>query len=418
MRNKITTSLILKPIILYAIANLLISCNNNVGSSQPIASPTPSPTPGPSPQPSPTPTPSPTSSPAPTPTPTPKPVATVINISPLSATNITRAGGSVTVRAKLNNNVSSAQTITLSTGNLNDNITISSNPAICSLTNANESCIFTITTATQELDTPLGYTTLTFSNSGTTIFSRNQLHVLVINPYLMYFAHNATNGYTGDLLGQAINKGASGINSGIAGADYLCNHDESKPTSLTGVTYKAMIVDGINRQACYSADCIFEGPKENIDWVLKPMAAYKNTNNAVSIVTNESGIYTFIPDYLTPSITQSSLNALIYLPGNFTIDYGIAFQWTGLSGVWTMYPPTSATNTGLCSTLNGATTSYWDNSSNIGTGNVGNQFSDIPTFSTPTLTLTQLAAGNRSCAESALVSVSSTWINGLICVQQ
>lgn len=414
MRNKITTSLILKPIILYAIANLLISCNNNVGSSQPIASPTPSPTPGPSPQPSPTPTPS----PAPTPTPTPKPVATVINISPLSATNITRAGGSVTVQAKLNNNVSSAQIITLSTGNLNDNITISSNPAICSLTNANESCIFTITTATQELDTPLGYTTLTFSNSGTTIFSRNQLHVLVINPYLMYFAHNATNGYTGDLLGQAINKGASGINSGIAGADYLCNHDESKPSSLTDVTYKAMIVDGINRQACYSADCIFEGPKENIDWVLKPMAAYKNTNNAVSIVTNESGIYTFIPDYLTPSITQPSLNALIYLPGNFTIDYGIAFQWTGLSGVWTMYPPTSATNTGLCSTLNGATTSYWDNSSNIGTGNVGNQFSDIPTFSAPTLTLTQLAAGNRSCAESALVSVSSTWINGLICVQQ
>ncbi len=399
MRNKITTSLILKPIILYAIANLLISCNNNVGSSQPIASPTPSP--------------------APTPTPTPKPVATVINISPLSATNITRAGGSVTVRAKLNNNVSSAQTITLSTGNLNDNITISSTPAICSLTNANESCIFTITTAAQELDTPLGYTTLTFSNSGTTIFSRNQLHVLVINPYLMYFAHNGTNGYTGDLLGQAINKGgASGINSGIAGADYLCNHDESKPTSLTGATYKAMIVDGISRQACYSADCIFEGPQENIDWVLKPMAAYKNTNNALSIVTNESGIYTFIPDYLTPSITQPSLNALIYLPGNFTIDYGIAFQWTGLSGVWTMYPPTSATNTGLCSTLNGATTTYWDNSSNIGTGNVGNQFSDIPTFSAPTLTLTQLAAGNRSCAESALVSVSSTWINGLICVQQ
>ena len=158
-----------------------------------------------------------------------------------------------------------------------------------------------------------------------------------------------------------------------------------------------------------------------IDWVLKPMAAYKNTADMISIITNESASYPFIPNYLTPSVTQPSLAALIYLPDNFTIDYGIAFQWTGLPEVWTMYPPASATNTELCSTLNGTTTTYWDNSSNIGTGNVGNQFSNSPLapgFSSPTLTLTQITAGNRSCAESALVSVSSTWINGLICVQQ
>ncbi|HRG64039.1 MAG TPA: hypothetical protein PLP75_13595 [Burkholderiales bacterium] len=151
------------------------------------------------------------------------------------------------------------------------------------------------------------------------------------------------------------------------------------------------------------------------------MAAYKNTADMISIITNESASYPFIPNYLTPSVTQPSLAALIYLPDNFTIDYGIAFQWTGLSEVWTMYPPASATNTELCSTLNGTTTTYWDNSSNIGTGNVGNQFSNSPLapgFSSPTLTLTQITTGNRSCAESALVSVSSTWINGLICVQQ
>ena len=345
----------------------------------------------------------------------------MINISPLSATSVTRAGGSVTVQATLDKNIEQIQTVTLSTSNINDNINISSQPSQCQLKNANESCVFTITTASQESSTPLGYTTLIFQNSGNISLSQNQLQLLVINPYIMYFAHNGVNGYTGDLLNQAINKGASGINNGIAGADYLCNHDESKPASLINTTYKAMIVDGTNRQACYSADCIFEGLNENIDWVLKPMAAYKNTADMISIITNESASYPFIPNYLTPSVTQPSLAALIYLPDNFTIDYGIAFQWTGLSEVWTMYPPASATNTELCSTLNGTTTTYWDNSSNIGTGNVGNQFSNSPLapgFSSPTLTLTQITAGNRSCAESALVSVSSTWINGLICVQQ
>ena len=388
MHNKLTKALIVKSIILYTLSNLLISCSS--GGTVIYKTPTPTPTPTPA----------------------------IINISALSATSVTRAGGAVTIQAILDKNTEQTQIVTLETSNPNDNINISSQPNQCRLKNADESCIFTITTATQESSTPLGYTTLIFHNSGNIQLSQNQLQLQVINPYTIYFAHNGINGYTGDLLGQAINKGASGINNGVAGADYLCNHDESKPASLTNANYKAMIVDGVNRQACYSADCIFEGINENIDWVLKPRAAYRNTNNEVSIITNESGIYTFIPDYLTPSITQPSLSALVYLPGNFTIDYGIAFQWTGLSGVWTMYPPTSLTNTGLCSTLNGGTTSYWDNSSNIGTGNVGNQFSNIPSFSTPTLTLTQIAAGNRSCAESALVSISSTWINGLICVQQ
>ncbi|HLD45750.1 MAG TPA: DUF1554 domain-containing protein, partial [bacterium] len=51
---------------------------------------------------------------------------------------------------------------------------------------------------------------------------------------------------------------------GVAGADALCEADANKPA--TG-TYKALIVDGVARVACTTANC-GGGAGENIDWVL------------------------------------------------------------------------------------------------------------------------------------------------------
>lgn len=344
-----------------------------------------------------------------------------ISISALSESQVTQAGGAVTIRATLNNSVNSTQIITLiDSTNPSDNITITSSPSPCRLSNSNESCIFTIATSSTLSNTSLGQKTFAISNNGSALLSESSFQLQVVSPYLIYYAHNGANGYTGNMLEQAINKGASGITVGIQGADYLCNHDESKPL-LPVANYKAMIVDGVNRRACYSFDCVLEGAGENIDWVLKPTAAYKNINEQISVVTNESGIYAFYLDYQDLALQQLSLAPFIFLPDNFTIEYGTAFQWTGLSVLWTMYPPSSATNTGLCSTITGGVTSYWDKASSSESGVVGNQFSyssSVPGFSEPTLSYTQIAAGYRPCAESALVSPSSTWINGLICVQQ
>lgn len=344
-----------------------------------------------------------------------------ISVSALSESQVTQAGGAVTISATLNNSVNSTQIITLiDSTNPSDNITITSNPSPCSLINSNESCIFTITTSSTLSNTSLGQKTFIIHNSGNALLSESSFQLQVVSPYLIYYAHNGENGYTGNMLEQAINKGASGITVGIQGADYLCNHDESKPV-LPVANYKAMIVDGVNRRACYSFDCVFEGAGENIDWVLKPTAAYKNINEQISVVTNESGIYTFYLDYQDLALQQLSLAPFVFLPDNFTLNYGVAFQWTGLSSLWTMYPPSSATNTGLCSTITGGITSYWNKASSYESGVVGNQFSyssSAPGFSSPTLSYTQIATGYRPCAESALVSVDSTWINGLICVQQ
>lgn len=60
----------------------------------------------------------------------------------------------------------------------------------------------------------------------------------------------------------------------IAKADAFCNSDPAKPSSAT---YKALIVDGVNRDA-----------KTPVDWVLKPSTAYYRAHGDVLIGTTTS----------------------------------------------------------------------------------------------------------------------------------
>lgn len=356
----------------------------------------------------------------PTPIPTPTPIIpSQIIASYVGESTLTQAGGSSILMVKLSESLPQPQEIILlGLDSYDEGFTWLSNPNPCVLQSTESSCQFNIITNDR---TRVGKHTFQISaNAESTNLLESNVTLSVIPPYKFYFAHNGESGYNANLLAQATSKGATNISTGIQGADYLCNHDESKPYLPESAIYKAMIVDGVNRQACYSFNCVFEGIDENIDWVMYPNAAYKNLNESIVFVTNESGIYIFVPDPNLPTIWTLSDSPMIYLPDDFTIDYGVAFMWSGLSSVWTMYPPISATNNGLCSqVVAGHTFGYWNSDSNISSGNVGTQTSYAPLISAiPSLSPTQIAAGSRSCAESALVSINSTYINGLICVQQ
>ena len=137
--------------------------------------------------------------------------------------------------------------------------------------------------------------------------------------------------YTGDLktLGSAAN--------GPLGADNLCNADSNKPSSGT---YKAMINDGANRNACNTnSDCT--NPIENVNWIMTANTDYVRASDTASLfTTNTAGINTNWP-----------------LPNSF--DAGAAIQyWTGFSNgtIWGH----STTDCNL-----------WTSSSNADTGRMG-----------------------------------------------
>lgn len=71
----------------------------------------------------------------------------------------------------------------------------------------------------------------------------------------------------GDFLDDPFLAGANAI----AKADVFCNTDSAKPSAAT---YKALLVDGVNRNA-----------KTLLDWVLKPNTAYYQTHGDVLIGT-------------------------------------------------------------------------------------------------------------------------------------
>jgi len=137
-----------------------------------------------------------------------------------------------------------------------------------------------------------------------------------------------------------------GAGSGIQRADNMCNSDPNKPDSNT---YKAMIVDGTNRRACSTSNCI--DPNENIDWVFKPNTDYYRPNGTYLFTTNSAGIVT--TDIANPILAGSNYP-----------------YWTGLASDWTISPSAHCNNwTDNLSSYAGkvgssnATNSYWYSSS-------------------------------------------------------
>ncbi|MCX7811207.1 MAG: DUF1554 domain-containing protein [Leptospiraceae bacterium] len=123
--------------------------------------------------------------------------------------------------------------------------------------------------------------------------------------------------FVGDIGGGT---GVPGTN-GIQRADFICNNDANKPDNNT---YKAMIVDGTNRRACSTSNCI--DPNENVDWVFKPNTDYYRPNGILYLfTTNSAGI-------VTTNIAESIL-AGSYYP-----------YWTGLASDWTISPSAHCNN--------------------------------------------------------------------------
>jgi hypothetical protein len=114
------------------------------------------------------------------------------------------------------------------------------------------------------------------------------------------------------LSGSTVPGDMGGSNPGIVGADQLC------PSG-----YKAMIVDGANRRACTTANCVTSGLAENIDWVLRPNVTY---------VTNPAGLPIFTADW------NSVWNFAGTAPtgGSLFNQISILSQpvWTGLTANW------------------------------------------------------------------------------------
>jgi len=94
--------------------------------------------------------------------------------------------------------------------------------------------------------------------------------------------------YNGNLKGTAEN--------GIAGADEKCQADaDSRANDMPPIpagTYKAMIVDGVNRIACLQGNCSSNAVGQT-DWVLWPNTPYVNLQGESVFTTDNNGIFIF-----------------------------------------------------------------------------------------------------------------------------
>ena len=131
----------------------------------------------------------------------------------------------------------------------------------------------------------------------------------------IFFAGNNGKGYNGDLLHQAESMGATSLTTGIQGADFICNSEAKKPVWHPNIpsgeshTYKAIIVDGLNRIACTSNNCS-TGTNGQTDWVLQPNTTYLSESGSKIGQTNESAIFVFPTlvsfDYGSPVATTTT----------------------------------------------------------------------------------------------------------------
>jgi hypothetical protein len=122
----------------------------------------------------------------------------------------------------------------------------------------------------------------------------------VVSTGLKIFVTKAS--HTGDFQNDASLQGANAI----AKADYFCSIDRSKPSKAI---YKALIVDGVNRDGAAS-----------IDWVLKPNTTYYRPMNNVKIgTTTDTAVFAFP---LTNSVSDPTNDDL-------------ASAWSGASDVTT-----------------------------------------------------------------------------------
>jgi hypothetical protein len=128
--------------------------------------------------------------------------------------------------------------------------------------------------------------------------------------------------------------------AGIVGADMKCSTDSNKPE--TG-TYKALIVDEVNRRACSSTNCSINGNTEHLDWVF-----YKNTN------------------YVQASNTA---NSIFITDGNATFSGTLTnVLFTATTSIWTGLKNNPSWDWQTNTTL---TCSSWTDSTSVNCGTYG-----------------------------------------------
>ncbi|AXR68586.1 DUF1554 domain-containing protein [Leptospira mayottensis] len=115
--------------------------------------------------------------------------------------------------------------------------------------------------------------------------------------------------------------------AGISGADAYCN--SRIPSGLPGTgSYKAMLVDGINRVATTVGSNSSSGQK---DWVFQKNTSYYRADGRMVFTTNDAGLFDFSAGNLSNAFADSF----------YVWDFGI---WTGLQSNWKTVPSTQ-----LCS---------------------------------------------------------------------
>jgi hypothetical protein len=179
-----------------------------------------------------------------------------------------------------------------------DNLSLSADGAFTFATAVPNNFTYNVTVGSQPATS---YCTIT--NGSGTILGADVTNVVVSCVEIRrIFITNATT--NGDIKKTGV--------SGIAKADALCMADANYPGFGT---YKALIVDGVNRIACTTANCS-GGVGEHTNWVMIPNMNYTRPDSQTLIgIANSAGIFSF--------------------PLSAKLHGSNAFYWTGLLTNWT-----------------------------------------------------------------------------------
>ncbi len=145
----------------------------------------------------------------------------------------------------------------------------------------------------------------------------------------------SSNQHTGDFDHDSTLSGSVDGN-GIPEADQFCNN--SIPPSIGSGTFKAMIVDGINRNACTSANCT--NSAQNKDWVFQADRYYYQTDGATLVFkSNTGGVFDFTFGALDKNFDFQN--------GGLSIWSGLAPDWTNPGNHCNFWSSSGSGNTGL-----------------------------------------------------------------------
>ena len=139
---------------------------------------------------------------------------------------------------------------------------------------------------------------------------------------------------------------------GIVGADQRCP-----------VGFKAMIVDGVNRRACTTANC-GGGMDEHIDWVLRANITYVTSTGLLPILTAD---WNSVWNFAGTAPTGGNLLNEIFNSSQSA--------WTGLTGNWQVANGGSDHDCSNWSSASGAQTGAYGRTNGLGTNSIFNSTS-------------------------------------------